>query len=283
MTSTDAARGQIATAAAEVYDEFFVPALFGQWTERLLDAAGVGAGDRVLDVGCGTGALAAAAAARVGARGEVVGLDPNPGMLAVAGRRPDRVGWRQGVAEALPFPDGRFDQVVSQFVWMFLDDHVAAARELARVLAPGGSMAVATWSAVDDSPGYAAMVGLLRRVVGDDAAVALLAPFAVGTADRLRDLLSPAFTDVRVTRHEGVARFSSIEAWVHTDIRGWTLADMIDDATYATLLTEAERSLAEYAEPDGRVHFPAPALIATATVPPDIGQGGTSSEGEVQP
>lgn len=271
MTSTDAARGQVATGAAEVYDEFFVPALFGQWPERLLDAAGVGAGARVLDVGCGTGTLAAAAVARVGGTGEVVGLDPNPGMLAVAGRRPDPVDWRQGVAESLPFPDGRFDAVVSQFVWMFLDDHAAAAHELARVLAPGGSMAVATWSAVDDSPGYAAMVGLLRRVVGDDAAAALLAPFAVGTADRLRDLLAPAFPEVRVTRHDGLARFPSLEAWVHTDIRGWTLADMIDDVTYDDLLAGAERDLAEFTGPDGRVQFPAPALIAAATAPADIG------------
>jgi ubiquinone/menaquinone biosynthesis C-methylase UbiE len=265
VSNTDASRGQVDTEAARVYDEFFVPALFGQWVERMLDAARVGPGDRVLDVGCGTGALARAASRRVGAAGEVVGLDPNEGMLAVASRTPEPVTWRSGVAEDLPYQSERFDRVLSQFVWMFLDDHRAAAREIARVLVVGGTVAVATWSAIEESPGYASMVELLRAVVGDGAARALLAPFSIGSASELQRLLAPTFPDIRVTRHEGVARFASVEAWLHTDIRGWTLSDMIDDATYLRLLTGAEQALSGYVGSDGEVHFPVAALIATAT------------------
>jgi SAM-dependent methyltransferase len=267
MPDTDAARGQVATRAAEVYDEFFVPALFAQWTEVVLDAAGVGAGHRVLDVGCGTGALARAAARRVGAAGEVVGVDPNPGMLAVAERGVEPVRWDSGVAEALPFPDSHFDRAVSQFVWMFLDDHAAAAAELARVLAPGGSIAVATWAAVDETPGYAALVALVQRVVGDEAADALRAPFRIGTPSLLSGLLAPVFSDVHVARHDGVGRFDSMAAWVHTEIRGWTLDGMVDDTTYDSLLAEAERTLAGFTDAAGHVAFPIAALIATATKP----------------
>jgi ubiquinone/menaquinone biosynthesis C-methylase UbiE len=264
MSTSDAASGQVTATAAEVYDEFFVPALFGQWTEPVLDAARVGAGDRVLDVGCGTGVLARAAAARVGRAGDVVGLDRNEGMLAVARRSAEPITWMHGLAEQLPFPDAGFDRVVSQFVVMFLDDPSAGVAEMARVLAPGGMVTVATWAEVTQSPGYAAMVELLRRVVGPEAAEALLAPFTLGTPALLEDLLAPSFPDVAVTRHEGVARFDSIDAWLHTDIRGWTLADMIDDATYAALLTEAEDVLTDYTDEAGRVSFPAPALLATA-------------------
>ncbi len=67
-------RGQVATAAAEIYERFFVPALFAEWPGHVLAAAGVGPGDRVLDVACGTGVLARAAADRVGGD-RVVGID----------------------------------------------------------------------------------------------------------------------------------------------------------------------------------------------------------------
>ena len=79
---------------AEIYDELFVPALFAQWGPRVADAAAVGLGQRVLDVGCGTGVLAWAAAERVGPQGHVVGLDPNPQMLAVARRKSGGVVWQ---------------------------------------------------------------------------------------------------------------------------------------------------------------------------------------------
>lgn len=265
--TTDAGRGQVAATAAEVYAEFFVPALFRQWAEPMLDAAGVGPGDTVLDIGCGTGVLARAAAHRLGPGGDVVGLDCNPAMLAVAARSPEPVTWLRGTAEDLPFADGRFDRVLCQFALMFFDDRGRALREMARVLRPGGSMAVATWARVEESPGYASMVDLLRRVVGDEAAEALLVPFQLGTAEAVIDLMADAFPDVVVARHPGVARFASIRDWVHTDIRGWTLADMIDDATCDRLLAEALRVHARYAADDGRVSFAAPALIAIAITP----------------
>ncbi len=116
---TNAQRGQVVHSAAEVYEEFFVPALFGQWPDRVLDAVGASEGDRILDVGCGTGVLARAAVERVGGTGRVAGVDPNDGMLAVARRLGPDVTWDTGVAEHLPYPDASFDRVVSQFALMF--------------------------------------------------------------------------------------------------------------------------------------------------------------------
>jgi SAM-dependent methyltransferase len=262
--TVDASRGQVAAAAAEVYEEFFVPALFRAWADPVLDAAGVAVGDRVLDVACGTGVVARRAAERVGTDGEVVGLDCNEGMLAVAARSPASVAWRPGRAEELPFPSGAFDRVVCQFALMFFDDRSRALREMARVLRPGGTVALATWAAVEESPGYAAMVDLLREEVSAAAADALLAPFTLGTEAIVRDVVAGVFPDVTVTRHDGTARFDSIDAWVHTDIRGWTLSDMIDDAAYERLLARARVVHARYTDDAGRVAFAAPALIAVA-------------------
>lgn len=94
---------QVIRSPAEVFDEFFVPALFQHWGNIVADAAGIGPGQRVLDVACGTGVLACAAAERVGSAGTVVGLDPNEDMLTVAGRKTSSVEWRIGWADSLPF------------------------------------------------------------------------------------------------------------------------------------------------------------------------------------
>lgn len=260
---SDADRGQVVATAAEIYDAFFLPALFQQWADPLLDAARVSAGDRVLDVGCGTGVVAKRAGARVGSDGGVVGVDPNEGMLAVARRTPS-IEWKTGTAEELPLQDESFDVVVSQFAIMFFDDREQAVKEMRRVLRPGGRVAIAAWASLSDTPGYAAVVDLLDRLFGTEAGDALRAPYNMGDPEVLHDLLSTAFTGVEVTQLGGTARFDSIEDWVHTDIRGWTLSDMSDD-DYARLLAAASTELDQYTDAAGNVSFPAPALIGVGS------------------
>jgi ubiquinone/menaquinone biosynthesis C-methylase UbiE len=253
-------------SAAEVYDAFFLPALFQQWAGRVTDAAQIKAGQRVLDVACGTGVVAREAAQRVGASGAVIGLDINAGMLAVARRKAPHIEWRQGRAEALPWDNDSFHAVVSQFGLMFFADRRAALQEMLRVLRLGGHMAVAVWAPLTDSPGYAALAGLLRRLFGEDVAQALYAPFTLGDTENLRALFDEAgIAHTRITTHAGTARFPSIQSWMYTDIKGWTLADKLDDAQYEQLVQEAERTLHPFVIDDGTVAFDAPAHIVTAT------------------
>ena len=75
--------GQVSAEAALVYEEFFLPALFAEWPRRVIEAARIQSGQRVVDVACGTGVLARAVAAQVGPQGSIVGVDLNEGMLAV--------------------------------------------------------------------------------------------------------------------------------------------------------------------------------------------------------
>ncbi len=263
--SSRIAAGQVSTSAARIYECSLVPALFDQWVEPMLEAVRVGVGDRLLDVGTGTGVLARAALGRVGATGHVIAVDPNEGMLAVASELAPGLDIRRGSAEQLPLADSEIDCLTCQFVMMFVADRVRAVDEMARVLRPGGRLAVATWAAVEELPGFAAMVDLFADVLGEWAADALRAPFCIGSADELAQLLSRRFPDVAVRRHEGQARFASLDDWVSTEIRGWTLADDVDEGQLQRLRAAAVTRLGQFVVDDGSVGFAAPALIATAT------------------
>ena len=255
--------GQVTRSAAEIYDEFFVPALFEQFAAPMAEAAGLAPGQTVLDVACGTGVLAREAARRVAPGGMVTGLDRNEGMLAAARAKAPTIEWRQGMAESLPFPDATFDAVVSQFALMFFEDRAQALREMARVTRPGGRIAVAVWAPLETSPGYADMVTLLERLFGKTVADELRAPFTLGDEAALRALFAEAgLHDVELRCIDGTARFPSIEEWVTVDVKGWTLAQFIDERQYQRLLGEAQRELRGYVRADGGVAFAVEAVAA---------------------
>jgi ubiquinone/menaquinone biosynthesis C-methylase UbiE len=131
------------TAAAEHYDRFmgrYVPSL----ATALADAAGVQAGMRILDVGCGPGGLTAELAARVGTD-RVAAIDPAPQFAAACAERNPGADVREGVAEQLPWADSEFDAALSSLVVAFMRDADAGLREMARVTRPGGTVAACMW------------------------------------------------------------------------------------------------------------------------------------------
>lgn len=264
MTDDGRSQGQVPTSAAEIYDAFFVPALFAQWAGPLCERAGVSPGDNVLDVACGSGATTRDAAKRAGPGGAVTGIDRNDGMLAVAADRAPKTTWVNGMAESLPFDDGSFDAVLCQFGLMFFEDRTQALREMQRVLRPGGRLALSVWDAAENSPGYAQMIGLIAELFGDAPAQELRAPFVLGDREALARVLEDAgLGAATVETVAGTARFASVRDWVRMDVRGWTLGDMIDDAGFETLVASAENEMRRFVEPDGQVQFAAPAHLVS--------------------
>ncbi|MCB1492766.1 MAG: methyltransferase domain-containing protein [Rhodobiaceae bacterium] len=260
----EARTGQLTGNAAETYEDFFVPSLFGQFAAPLCAAVGIGPGDAVLDVACGTGIVARAAHPLVQPDGSVTGVDINPGMLAVARRLGTGIDWRDGRAEALPFADGSFDAVTCQFGLMFFDDRAKALAEMARVAKPGGRLAVSVWDAIETSPGYAALSAILDDMFGADIAAALHMPFVLGNpAEFAAPFEAAGIAKPQIVTQTGTARFASIDAWMHTEIRGWTLADVLDDDQFVALLDRARSDLSRFAGADGAVSFAAPVHIAT--------------------
>ena len=213
MSSTQSSESfQIPLEAAEAYEAAFVPAFFAQWAPILCDAAGVTAGQRILDVACGTGIVARTAADRVGAF-NVVGVDLNEAMLTVARRvRPD-IDWRQGDAAALPLDDGSVDAVLCQMALMFFPDRVTVLREMARVARPGGTIGVLVPSRLDAQPAYGPFVAMAGRHAGREARSLLSTYFTCGDLGDLTTLFNTAgFSSPTTATHVGTARFPSVDA-----------------------------------------------------------------------
>jgi SAM-dependent methyltransferase len=255
-------------AAADAYETLLVPALTGQWASRVADAAAIHPGDRVLDVACGTGALTRAVASRAGADGTVAGVDSGAGMLEVARQLAPTLDFRQAAAETLPFPDGSFDAVVSQFGLMFFSDQPRAIREALRVLLPQGRLAIAVWDRLDSMPAYGEEVALVDRIAGPHAAHPLRAPFALGDRPALVRLFEESgVARVQATTSRGTARFASLRIMIEADLRGWlpVMGVVLSEAQIARILHEAEGTLERYVGPDGRVAFETSVHIVTGT------------------
>jgi SAM-dependent methyltransferase len=129
--------------AAEAYDGFM-----GRYSRllssQLVDLASVRAGQRVLDVGCGTGALTGELIGRLGSTA-VAAVDPSEPFVAAMRARHPGVDVRRATAEHLPFGDDAFDATLAQLVVHFMDDPVAGLTEMRRVTRPGGVVAACVW------------------------------------------------------------------------------------------------------------------------------------------
>jgi ubiquinone/menaquinone biosynthesis C-methylase UbiE len=178
--------------------------------ESLCEAVDLRAGERVLDVACGNGNVALAAARRFG---RVVGVDYVPELLARGRERAvgDRlvIEFREGDAEQLPFADAAFDVVLSSFGVMFTPDQEAAARELLRVCRPGGRIGLANWT----PDGF---IGQLFKVLGAHVPPppGLRSPAVWGTHARLAELFGTRAAAIQVTPRQYVFRYRSADHWL---------------------------------------------------------------------
>lgn len=198
--------------------DFSVLGVMGQGVaENLAEAVGLRAGDRVLDVACGAGNAAIAAARRVWA--PTVGLDYVPALLERARERAaaERLDIElvEGDAQALPFEDESFDAVLSVFGAMFAPDHQRTADELLRVCRSGGRIAMANWT-----PG--GFVGRMFRTVAEHAPPppGVQPPILWGTEDHVRSLFGDRVSALEATPRLLRFRFLSTDHFLEI-FRTW--------------------------------------------------------------
>jgi ubiquinone/menaquinone biosynthesis C-methylase UbiE len=264
---SDLTRWQLDEGSAAAYEQHLVPVIFAPAAEGMLEALAPQPGERVLDVGCGTGVVARQAAPRVAPGGRVSGLDLNAAMLAVAAELDPGVEWIQGDAAAMPLPDAAFDVVACQAALMFVPDPAAALAEMRRVLAPGGRIGVSVFRGAACNPMYATFADLLERHVGPDAGTMMRSPFADWTVDELRGMLSEAgFAEPGVHIVCGGERYPSAAAMLEYEGSSSPLAPAfaaLHDGVRDALLRDLETALADHTD-DGGVVVPYEAMAAFA-------------------
>ena len=176
-------------------------------SEMLMEAAEVIPGEQVLDVACGSGNTAIAAARRFA---EVTGVDYVPELLAHGRERAKaelvEIDFVEGDAENLPFADASFDLVTSTFGVMFTADHQRAASELLRVCRRGGRIALANWT----PDGY---IGEMFAITGRHAPppAGVQPPPRWGTEEYLRELFGDGISSLEATRRDHISRYPSAE------------------------------------------------------------------------
>jgi SAM-dependent methyltransferase len=246
-------------SVAEAYDRYIMETFGDAFARLLVDVAAPQPGERVLDVACGTGAAARAAASRVGPDGRVIGLDLNPAMLAMARAIPRTaeaaVEWREADVTALPAEDAAYDLVLCHQGLQFFPDRAAALCEVHRVLAPGGRLALGVWRRLDHLPFYAALAAALEQHLGAQVAGSLRLAFTLGDAHELRALVAGAgFRDIHIRIQSRLTRYPSLDEFVLGYLSGTPMAPAVaalDEVAREAMLRRIRAALRDYVDDDG--------------------------------
>jgi SAM-dependent methyltransferase len=255
-------------ARAKEYDAY-IGLVTRDAADPLLDAAGVGAGTRLLDIACGTGAVAAAALKR-GA--QPTGVDFAPAMIAEATRRVPEAVFRIGDAEALDFPDGAFAAAVCAFGILHLPDVDRALAEAQRVLAPGGRYAFTTWAGPPQHDLFALAAEAISAHGRMDAPLPPSPPmFRFDDADEARRTLAAAgFADIEIDVAPLVWRAPSPQAILDMIMNGTVRASMVLQHQTEEALARIRKAILEGAqrfEKGGAYVMSWPAVIVAARKP----------------
>jgi enediyne biosynthesis protein CalE5 len=245
-------------------------------TQSMLAESLPQSGERVLELACGAGGLGLAAAALVAPGGEVVLSDVVAEMTALAAARVrtlevDNVATRQLDLESIAEPDGSYDVVLCREGMMFAPEPELAASEMARVLRPGGRVAVAVWGPRERNP----WLGLVFDAVSAETGApvpppGVPGPFSLADRDRVAGLLTHAgFSDVRVREVPTPLRAGSFEEWwKRTSALAGPLTKILAGRSAGAaqaLSARLRESVRPYTTPSGAVEIPGLTLVAAAS------------------
>jgi SAM-dependent methyltransferase len=240
-----------AADAAAAYETNLVSRVFLPYAERLVEAIAPTGDEDILDLACGTGAVTRLVAKRCGPE-RVTGVDITEAMLDVARKLLPEVTFKQGAFDALPVPDASADVVLCQQGLQFAPDRPAAVAEMARVLRPGGRIAVACWVDARRIPVFNAFREGLIALGWDDLVQTFAAPFSLSGPELEALFSGPSFEQVQVTEvvldlHVGDPReMARIYATVPPFSMRYLAASEEDQQRYLDIVTAGRSDIEEF-------------------------------------
>jgi ubiquinone/menaquinone biosynthesis C-methylase UbiE len=250
--------------------------MFGPLTQALIEEAGIGPGQSVLDVAGGAGEPALTIAKVVGLTGSVMCTDAVAEMVAAAEGAAQRlevknIAFRQCTADSLPFEDNSFDSVVSRLGAMFFPDPLVALREMLRVVRPGGTISLAVWHKSEMNPFLYCVTDVMNRYIETPPADPD-APGAFRFAERGK--LAGVLTDAgasnvseRLLRFRMEAPVSAKEFWILRSETSETLREKLKRLTSdqaVRVSKEVQEAVREFF-PNDKMTFPAQMIVVTGT------------------
>ncbi|MBY5986685.1 class I SAM-dependent methyltransferase [Roseovarius atlanticus] len=266
--------GEVWVREQAMFDGLMAPVL-----DLLLDRAGLQAGDKVVDIGCGTGAGLIAEAKIVGEAGHVTGLDVSGPMLDLARQRLDAEGVANATcvladAQVHPFGDMAADHLVSRFGVMFFDDPMAAFANMRGALKPGGRMTFVCWAGMAGNPWFRVPAEAAKSVVGAPPPQDPRAPgpMAFSEADYVRDILGQAgFDGIGLTTEEiTLTPIGDLEQNATFAAREGPAGRIVKDMgggreEYAAVAEKLRDALKEFEAPDGALRVPGRVHVVSAS------------------
>ncbi|MEV8373204.1 class I SAM-dependent methyltransferase [Kribbella sp. NPDC056861] len=269
LRAWDGAEGAFWAAEAELFEH-----ALHRYDHSLLRAAGILPGNKVLDVGCGTGSLTRAVAER-NHPGTALGVDLSSPMVAIASRSAEVAGLRnveflQADAQVYPFADDEFDVVVSRTGSMFFADQLAAFENLARTTRPGGRLALLSWRSAAENEWFTSLAAALsagRELPSPPAGAP--GPFSHADTARVTEVLvaagfdKPSFEALDEPMYFG-PDVPTAERFV-LGVLGW-LVDGLDDETRAQALEALRIDLQTHLTAEGVAYASSAWLIGSRAV-----------------
>lgn len=266
--------GEVWVREQAMFDGLMAPVL-----DLLLNRAGLQAGDRVVDIGCGTGAGLIAEAELVGEDGHVTGLDVSGPMLELAKERLSAAGVTNATflladAQSHEFGDMAADHLVSRFGVMFFADPVAAFANMRGALKPGGRMTFVCWAGMDGNPWFRVPAEAAKSVVGAPAPQDPRAPgpMAFSEASYVRGILDGAgFAGIGLTTEEiTLTPVGDLEQNATFASREGPAGRIVKDMgggrkEYAAVAQRLRTELKPYETPDGALRIPGRVHVVSAT------------------